>query len=130
MILQDNYAFVLSPIAAFYAMHIFVEGYFEITRSDSLGALLSCMHFLDDDQTADPALWEDWIEITNNRQLTIEQAFQSMDVFLRNYYQASTSINVKNMLHDISLVTENKIGKDHAWRKWEVAVDQVFSHQE
>ena len=57
---------LLTPRQAFYVMQLFLEDYFRVTSSDSVGALLSCMQFLDDDQTADPALWEDWCKIVGN----------------------------------------------------------------
>jgi hypothetical protein len=67
----------LTVLEAFYAMHIFLEDYFKITSSDSIGALLSCMHFLDDGEPADSAFWEDWLKITDNKNVTAIQAFQS-----------------------------------------------------
>lgn len=50
---------ILTPLEAFYAMRNFLETYFKKTSSDTIGALLSCMQFLDDDITTDPALWQD-----------------------------------------------------------------------
>ena len=119
---------LLNSIEAFYAMHLFIEHYFEITKSDSLGALLSCMHFLNDDQTADPALWEDWIKITDRREMTEVQAFYAMDAFLRQYYQRSTSSNVTKMLYDLSLVIEDKEGKEEVWYEWLESIDYILKN--
>lgn len=117
---------LLTPIQAFYAMHFFLEDYFRITSSDSLGALLSCMHFLDDGETADPVFWEDWLKITDNKKVTVMQAFQAMNIFLRMYFQQTSSSNVKNMLNDISLVLDNKSGHEQVWQRWIISVDQIF----
>ena len=105
-------------------MQLFLEDYFRVTSSDSIGALLSCMQFLDDDQTADPALWEDWCKIVGNHPITIMQAFQAMNIFLGMYFQQTSSTNVKNMLNDISLVVNDKLGKEQVWQKWIAFVDQ------
>jgi hypothetical protein len=117
---------LLTPIQSFYAMELFLEDYFRHTSSDSIGALLSCMQFLNDGQTADPALWEDWCEIVGHEPINYMQAFQSMRVFLNQYYQATSSTNVKNMLNDISLVIHNISGKDMIWQKWLSSIDRAL----
>ncbi|HJZ23971.1 MAG TPA: hypothetical protein VJ201_05930 [Candidatus Babeliales bacterium] len=114
---------LLIPLQSFYTMHLFLENYFNATSSDSIGALLGCMHFLDDGETADPALWEDWREIVGNDPISLMQAFQAMKIFLDTYYQATSSTNVKNMLADISLVIDDKPGKERIWQKWIASVD-------
>ena len=114
---------LLTLSQAFCVMQFFLEDYFNATFSDSIGALLSCMHFLDDGQTADPVLWEDWCEIVGNTPITFMQAFQAMKMFLDKYYQATSSMNVKNMLNDISLVIDDKPGKERIWQKWIACVD-------
>lgn len=114
---------LLTPIQSFYAMHIFLEKYFNATSSDSIGALLSCMHFLDDGDTADPVLWLDWREIVGDAPTTFKQAFCAMQLFLGDYYQATSSANVKNMLYDIALVVDDKAGKEQVWQKWMECVD-------
>jgi hypothetical protein len=116
---------VLTSRQAFYAMQLFLEDYFRVTSSDSIGALLSCMQFLDDDQTVDPALWEDWCKIIGGHSITITQAFQAMSIFLGIYFQQTSSTNVKNMLNDIFIVIDDKLGKDRVWEKWMTSVDQV-----
>ncbi len=117
---------LLTPLQAFYVMQLFLEDYFRVTSSDSIGALLSCMQFLDDDQTVDPALWEDWCKIIGSHSITITQAFQAMSIFLGMYFQQTSSTNVKNMLNDISFVIDDKLGKDQVWQKWIALADQVL----
>lgn len=47
---------------AYAAMYEFLVGYYERTKSDDVGALLGSMSLLDDGETADPAIWQDWLE--------------------------------------------------------------------
>lgn len=121
-----NDPLVLTPLESFYAMHLFLEHYFNATDSDSIGGLLSCMHFLDDGLTADPALWEDWCKIIGDGSITAMQAFHAMNTFLNEYFQKTSSINVKNMLNDISLVIDDKLGKEEVWQRWIACVDQAL----
>ena len=120
---------LLTPLQSFYVMHLFLEDYFYATSSDSIGALLGCMRFLDDGETADPVLWQDWCEIVHNTSTTPMQAFQAMNVFLGIYFQKTSSNNVKNMLNDIKLVIDNKVGKEQVWQKWIACVDQVLKYE-
>lgn len=92
----------LTPLQAFYTMREFLERYFQKTVSDDLGALLSCMQFLEDGQTADPVLWEDWESILKNKQeITQLQLFTAMKVFLNRYYKNTTSHTIKKLLQNI-----------------------------
>jgi len=47
---------------AYAAMYEFLIGYYERTKSDDVGALLGSMSLLEDGGTADPAIWQDWLE--------------------------------------------------------------------
>ena len=47
---------------AFQAMVLFLEGYYERTKSDDVGAILSDLILLEDGNTADPAAWDDWMK--------------------------------------------------------------------
>jgi hypothetical protein len=52
----------LTETEAFEAMVLFLEGFYERTQSDDVGALLSQMIILEDGTTADPAAWDDWMK--------------------------------------------------------------------
>ena len=47
---------------AFEAMKEFLEQYYKRTNSDDVGSLLGDMCFLDDNNTADPAVWKEWLD--------------------------------------------------------------------
>ena len=53
----------LTEKQAFLAMVSFLERYYEQTKSDEIGALLGSLQLLDDEITADPAMWDDWLKI-------------------------------------------------------------------
>ena len=57
------------------AMYEFLVGYYERTKSDDVGALLGGMSLLADGDTADSAMWSDWLECVakaNQEQINIE----------------------------------------------------------
>ena len=51
----------LSEHEAYVAMFAFLEHRYRLTESDDLGALLGSMSLLPGGGTADPAIWEDWL---------------------------------------------------------------------
>jgi hypothetical protein len=51
---------MLTDKQAYAVMVLFLEGYYERTKAEDIGMLLSDLPFLDDGDTADPAAWEDW----------------------------------------------------------------------
>ena len=51
----------LSYLEAFRVMTCFLEKYYEQTSSVDIGSLLGEIQILEDEKTADPAAWEDWI---------------------------------------------------------------------
>ncbi|ENJ9654230.1 hypothetical protein A0J52_01715 [Clostridium sporogenes] len=59
---------------AFRAMVLFLEKFYERTNSDDVGTLLSDLQILEDETTADPAAWYDWMQclsiIKNNKNLS------------------------------------------------------------
>lgn len=51
----------LTEHEAYAAMFAFLEHRYRLTESDDLGTLLGSMSLLPDGGTADPAIWEDWL---------------------------------------------------------------------
>lgn len=51
----------LSEHEAYAAMFAFLDDRYQLTKSDDLGALLGSMSLLPSGGTADPAIWEDWL---------------------------------------------------------------------
>ena len=60
----------LTYLEAFRAMTCFLEKFYEQTSSADIGSLLGEIQILQDEKTADPAAWEDWmncIQKTNQK---------------------------------------------------------------
>ncbi|WP_321897890.1 hypothetical protein [Paraburkholderia heleia] len=51
----------LTPDLAYLAMYEFLVDLYQRTKSDELGSLLGSMSYLGDGETADPAVWKDWM---------------------------------------------------------------------
>lgn len=51
----------LTERQAFEAMVLFLEQVYERTESDDIAGLLSDLMLAADNQTADPAAWQDWL---------------------------------------------------------------------
>jgi hypothetical protein len=49
----------LSDIQALKAIPLFLEGYFERTKSDDIGSLLGDLQLADEGTTFDPAVWDE-----------------------------------------------------------------------
>lgn len=43
------------------SMYLFLRGYWERTKSEDVGSLLSDLSLLPDGSPADPAAWSDWV---------------------------------------------------------------------
>jgi len=52
----------LSAIEAFQAMRLFLESYFERTKSADVGSLLGDLQIAEDGTTFDPAAWVEWLD--------------------------------------------------------------------
>lgn len=52
----------LTKKEAYQAMFIFLDNFYSSTNSDELGWMLGSMSFLEDGGTADPAMWDIWLE--------------------------------------------------------------------
>ena len=56
----------LTEKEAYNAMYQYLVKVQEMTKSDDLGGLLGSMSTLPDGGTADPAVWQEWLECINN----------------------------------------------------------------
>jgi len=117
----------LTSLQSFSIIQEFLEEYFKETSSDSLGALLSCMDFLEDGQTADPVLWEDWKIILDSRNyITAQEAFEAMSIFLNKYYRGISSDVIKKLLKDLDEAVSKGFENKVIWNKWMTRVDHFY----
>ena len=52
----------LSLQEAYEAMFRFLEDYYSLSNAEDVSCLLSIMQILEDNSTADPAIWKDWLD--------------------------------------------------------------------
>jgi len=94
---------LLTSLQAFNVMDKTLGSYYQKTKSDDIGSLLSVMSFLSDGCTADPAIWKDWMEAIKNRKtLTEQEAFEGMIQFLDIYYNFTSSHDAKTIIDALS----------------------------
>ena len=58
----------LTEKEAYKAMYAFLEQVYNLTKSDDIGGLLGDMSFLPEGNTADPAIWHDWLKCVSQRE--------------------------------------------------------------
>lgn len=123
----------LTILQAFNAMTKFLDDYYHKTLSDDVGSLLGDMLFLQDGYTADAATWEDWTDVIETDQpVTKLQAFDAMRKFIDNYYKrtSSTSLDIRELLHDMKLIENNKTMNPNTWKIWIECVDETLREPE
>ena len=52
----------LTEKEAYAAMYAYLVKVYEMTKSDDLGGMLGSMSTLSSGETADPAIWDDWLK--------------------------------------------------------------------
>lgn len=124
----------LTQVQAFNAMSKLFDIYYKQTRSDDLGSILGSMSFVSEKRTADPAMWEIWIEsldkmnLVGDDQLTILEAFLVVGYFLEEYF------GITNLEHSIDFLEQNinpAANENNVdpllWKNWLKCVDDVLS---
>lgn len=109
----------LTALQAYNAMTLYLDNYYNHTLSDDIGSLLGCMQFIGD-RTVDLALWDDWIDAvdSNQKELSILEAFIAMKRYLQGYAERISSKEVKGMLENMQLISENETIDPICWKNW------------
>ncbi len=109
----------LTPLQAYFAMTIYLDSYYNHTKSDDIGLLVGGMQFVEN-RTADPSAWNDWIDVidTTSEILTITNAFLAMKKYLHNYAKRISSNEVKAMLEKMQLPSEMATTNSVYWYNW------------
>ena len=109
----------LSLEEAYLAMFYMLDEYYNSTKNDDLGALLSSLnpHLFIDSISADSAAWSDWIdivsEVTHEKKITSVEAFKSMIKFLE-FYEKEFCFNLETILKEL----KNKYIYDDKWEEY------------
>lgn len=115
---------LLSQRQAFNAMIIFLEKYYDATKSNQVNSLLSDMDMQtwgSGDETADPALWDDWIDCIHGKQnITIQEAYYALSLFVDMRYTLEPDKHIVALIHKIQNTQDNEL-----WQLWLKAVKQL-----
>jgi hypothetical protein len=124
---------MLTPLQAFKAMAIFLDEYYWLTKSDDLGGLLGAMSFDifgDGTQTADPAIWDDWIDcLAGKDHLTIQEAYKSIIIFVSEQFSPQPDEHVAALVEGMQFSSDNKPINSLLWQQWCDAVEKVLKSQ-
>ncbi|MDR3550961.1 MAG: hypothetical protein P4L31_06115 [Candidatus Babeliales bacterium] len=130
----------LTKLEAFDAMAKFLEGYYERTKSNDFGSLLSDMLYSSEGCTSDPAAWTNWSNSVNtvlnetskayqnnmHEKLTKLQAFSAMRKFLEIYYEQTThSDDVGTLLSGMNFLSDGGTVDPAAWENWTKCVNDI-----
>jgi hypothetical protein len=66
----------LTIMEAYKAMYYYLENLYNLTKSEDLADFLSNMMLLEDESTADPAYWDDWLN-------AIKKLKDGKDIYLK-----------------------------------------------
>src|SRR3989338_3136421 len=120
---------MINKLQAFNAVSQLFQAYYIDTFSDDLGGLLSSMSFLSDGSTADPAMWEVWIEfldkilqenhIENSNLIDPLYAFLAINPLLEYFF-------IKNVQH----LDQKKLVDPVLWKRWLKCVQDVLSTED
>ncbi len=128
----------LTMLQAFNAMATLFDIYYFETNSDDLGGLLGSMSFLSDNTTADPALWDVWIEsidsvlavqkIKHENEIDLLHAFLAIKPFLEYFFNKEYySQEIVFFIENINNLREHKAIDNRLWNNWLMSVDEVLS---
>lgn len=113
-------------------MYLFLELYYKKTSSDDIGSLLGCMSFLQNERTADLALWEDWMDAINTLQvkpvkdeLSVAEAFEAMRFYFESYQARGSSDDIASILNDMHYSSDRTTVNPETWNIWLQCIDDV-----
>ena len=119
----------LAPLQAFQAMTCFLDMYYQCSHSDQIGALLGAMNmniFGDGNQTADPAIWVDWIECVNaDDGLTIVEAFKAVAKFVSMRYSFEPEDAVAALIDGMRIHKDGSVANPAFWEDWTRCVNEI-----
>jgi len=121
----------LTKLQSYNIINRLLENYYKQTNSDDIGSLLSVMQFLPDNMTADPAIWEDWIDSIENKSiLTKQEAFNGMIKFLEIYYGFTSSADAKLLIDEMHSAKSCDDMDVSIVKQWNVFLKEILSEPE
>lgn len=118
----------LTILQAFKAMYAFLESYYNQTKSDDLGLLLSCLQLFPEGGTFDPAMWQEWLDAIGPKDdLTTLEAFKGVQRFLEYYCSYVDSEDIMKLLNSMQ-ASYKDLTNSIIWQKWELVVNQTMNN--
>jgi sulfur relay (sulfurtransferase) DsrC/TusE family protein len=125
----------LTYLQAYNASSRFLDMYYwHMLPADNVAGLLGEMAFLKDGNTADPAIWDNWVlaieKISHERNvLSSEQAFEVLIKFLEEYNKEISFADDVRILLQYLIKMQNDL-EYTAWRYWRKYIKQVLNEQD
>jgi len=117
----------LTQLQGYNIMHKLLNSYYDKTKLEDIMLLLPGMFFLYDNNTADPAIWEDWIEAINDKKkLTKQEAFDGMIRFFEAYYMLVPYNYLKTLLDEMSSAKNCNDETIPIVRQWNTHLKEVL----
>jgi hypothetical protein len=109
------------------AIYLYLDSYFH-EGLDELGAFLSSLTPIIDGSPADPALYEDWCEIINNKEnLEKEEAYHYMFEFIKMQSSMGWS-EIEQFIKNENLQTSNKQISIQQLSRWNDAINKALEY--
>lgn len=113
------------------AMDEFLDDYYKETSSDDLGSLLGGMLMTDEEETMDPAAWQDWNKstkkISNSSNLSNEEVYKAMYDYMNDYRLRIRSEEISEFLRYLD-IKDGIINRESiAWKKWILILRQIIN---
>jgi|GEM_PF-450651 len=124
----------LSVLQTYNVMVRFINYYYQRISSNGIAVMLSNMAFLKDGSTADPAIWQDWMQSVKKIEhegelLTSMQAVNAMKIFLKCYHEFPYFSDDIGAL--LNYIREMQNNVNHiGWKHWEEFISQVLSEED
>ena len=117
----------LTAKQAFEAMSVFLDTFYDRTQSDEIGGLLGDLQIVGDGMPADPAAWQDWMKLVDSEPLTVNQAFEAMKLFLKNYYERIHAPDKDGLLASLGVLDQNQPPDPAMWQDWLNSIHNVLN---
>jgi len=117
----------LTQLQSYNIVYKLLNNYYDKTKDEDMMSLLPSMLFWNEQSTADPAIWGEWLEAINNKKkLTKEEAFDGMIKFLEIYYMLAPYSYVKTLLSNMYSAKDCNDSRIPVVKQWNTHLKEVL----
>ena len=121
----------LTQLQAYNTMYKLLDDYYQKTKLEDIMSLLGVMCFSVDGRTADPAVWEDWIEaISDKKTLTKQEAFAGMVRFFEEYHSIGPYPYTKLIIDELHSAKDCNDVSIPLVKQWNFYINEVLREPE